>query len=51
MKERLLAINHLLAGELDLVTVANLVGRHRNSINDRIRLYRKGVIEALQTPG
>jgi transposase-like protein/transposase len=42
---------HLLEGELDIAAVANLVGRHRNSINDWARLFRKGGIEALLTRG
>jgi len=50
-KERLFAIKHLLEGELDIAAVAHMVGRHRNSINDWIRLFRKGGIEALLTRG
>lgn len=50
-KERLLALKLLLEGELDIAAVAHLVGRHRNSINDWIRLFRNGGIEALLTRG
>ena len=50
-KERLLAIKLLLEGELDIEAVAHLVGRHRNSINDWIKLFRNGGIEALLTRG
>ena len=50
-KERLLAIKLLLEGELDIAAVARLVGRHRNSINDWIKLFRNGGIEALLKRG
>ncbi len=50
-KERLLAIKLLLEGELDIAAVAHLVGRHRNSINDWIKLFRNGGIEALLKRG
>jgi transposase len=41
----------LLEGELDIAAMANLVGRHRNSINDWARLFRKSGIEALLKRG
>ncbi|MDH4444391.1 MAG: helix-turn-helix domain-containing protein [Akkermansiaceae bacterium] len=50
-KERLLAIKLLLEGELDIAAVAHLVGRHRNSINDWIKLFRNSGIEALLKRG
>lgn len=50
-KERLLAIKLLLEGELGIEAVSNLVGRHRNSINDWIKLFRNGGIEALLKRG
>lgn len=50
-KERLLAIKLLLEGELEIAAVAHLVGRHRNSINDWIKLFRDGGIEALLKRG
>ncbi len=50
-KERLLALKLLLEGELDIAAVARLVGRHRNSINDWIKLFLNGGIEALLKRG
>ena len=49
--ERLLAIKLLLEGELQIAEVARLLGRHRNSINDWIKIFRNGGIEALLTRG
>ena len=50
-KERLLVIKLLLEGELPITEVARLVGRHRNSINDWLKLFRTGGVEALLTRG
>ncbi len=50
-KERLLAIKLLLEGDLSIAEVASVVERHRNSINDWIKLFRNGGIEALLTRG
>ena len=50
-KERLLAIKLLLEGELEIAEVAGLIGRHRNSLNDWIKLFRNGGIQALLTRG
>ena len=50
-KERLLALKLLLEGELEITEVAKLLGRHRNSINDWIKLFRNGGIEALLKRG
>ena len=41
----------MLEGELDIVAVARLVRRHRNSINDWIKLFRNGGVEALLKRG
>ena len=48
-KEQLLAMKLLLEGELDITAVAKLIGRHRNSINDWLRLFRNGGLQTLQT--
>ncbi len=50
-KERLLVIKLLLEGDSEIAAVAHLVGRHRNSINDWVKLFRNGGIEALLTRG
>ena len=41
----------LLEGELDITAVAKLIGRHRNSINDWLRLFRNGGLQTLLTRG
>ena len=48
-KERLLAMKLLLEGELEIAEVATIVGRHRNSIGDWLKIFRSGGIEALLT--
>jgi transposase len=50
-KERLLAIKLLLDGNMTIEQVAKRVGRHRNSINDWIKLFRAGGLTRLLTRG
>lgn len=50
-KERLLAIKLLLEGEFNIEAVARIIGCHRNSINDWIKRFRNGGIQALLKRG